>query len=365
MQANIRFIEHPRLKQQLRPLTDHRSIADLLLGTSTIREKWDKATKILNVKDPSPIEVNISALPSEPLLNALNQFNSEEAIFAGDLLIAKYENCNNPVPIYLETLDLLLFPEDLLGYQQKYLRQEIIPESFNPTDYQSSGTIIISPENCYIHPTANLKGCILDASNGPIFIGAHANLQIGTLIQGPAAILDHATTNLGAKIRPFTTIGKHCKVGGEISFSILHAYTNKSHEGYLGNSIIGSFCNFGALSNSSNVKNDLKPVQLYDYTSNSFRQTNQQSIGLITGDFITTGIGSQFNTATTIGSHCNITCHQFPPRYIPSFSWGQFPNFEKFNLHKAISNAKIWAESKKQELSIETINRIHEIWKEL
>ncbi|MEY2792874.1 MAG: hypothetical protein RJA76_866 [Bacteroidota bacterium] len=365
MQAIIELFDDPIILQQLRPLTDHKSLGDLLIGTSTISEKWEKITQSIELKVKLPLKILGSTLPTLPLIDALKNLNEDQSLYLDQQLIAQFENNLSKSILQLTNLDIIQFPEDLLTYQKVYLPLEIKPSILDVDKLSNFGNIILSPENCSIHPSASLKGTIIDASNGPVYIGENTQLQIGTLIQGPVAILNGSVTNIGAKIRPFTTIGKNCKVGGEISHSILHDYTNKSHEGYLGNSVIGSFCNFGALSNSSNVKNDLKEIQLYDYVNTNYRQTKSHSIGLITGDYITTGIGSQFNTGTVLGSHSNITCHQFPNRYIPSFSWGQYPAFEKYKLEKAISNAEKWARSKKQQLSEDTINRIKEIWKEL
>jgi len=365
MHPTIQLIDHKQIVQQLRPLTDHRSLCDLLIGISTIKEKWEQAIVHLQVQSEHTLNIVGSVLPNQKILEALAALQLHEALYYKDFCIAYYEDSNEKKKIELKGVDCIEHPEDLLLFQKDYLIQEIKPNTFDPKEQEKRGNYIIEPNNCFIHPTAKIAGSILDASKGPIYIGANTNLQIGSLIQGPAAILDDSVTNLGAKIRPFTTIGSHCKIGGEISYSIIHKGTNKAHDGYLGNSIIGSFCNFGALSNSSNVRNDLKEVKIYDFNLKDFRQTNTKSIGLITGDYLTTGIGSQFNTATVIGSHCNITCHDFPDQFIASFTWGTTKNFKRFSLEKAIEFAKAWTETKKENLSTETINRMREIWKEL
>lgn len=365
MRPTIQLIDHQQIAEQLRPLTDHRSPCDLLLGISTIREKWDKTTVNTHLPSNHKLYLVGSVLPEQKILKALEALQLDEALYYKDYCIAYYDDPNEKQQITIEEIDCIEHPEDLLSYQKSYLVKEIVSNSFDQIELEKRGNRIIEANNCFIHPSAKITGSILDASKGPIYIGAHADIQIGSLIQGPAAILDHSITNLGAKIRPFTTVGSHCKVGGEISYSIIHNSSNKAHDGYLGNSIIGSFCNFGALSNSSNVRNDLKEVKIYDFNQHDYRQSNTKSIGLITGDYITTGIGSQFNTATVIGSHCNITCHDFPEQFIPSFTWGTTKNFKRFSLEKAIACAKAWTEAKQEILSSETINRMKEIWKEL
>jgi hypothetical protein len=254
--------------------------------------------------------------------------------------------------------------EDLLSLNATLLKREIKPNAFDFEKLKEQGNIIIQPENCYIDASADLKGSILDASQGPIYIGKHAKIQIGTLIQGPAAILDYSITNLGAKIRPFTTIAPHCKVGGELSNCIFYPYSNKGHDGYAGSSIIGSFCNWGAMTCSSNVRNDLNEVDIFDYPTAKPRKTNTKSLGVIMGDFVTTGIGTKFNTGTVIGNHCNISSTQFLPKFIPSLTWGEYPHLKKYEFVKAIANAKKWAKAKNQELPENLNEVIEQIWKE-
>lgn len=362
MFTTIQFFDDPAIALQLRPLTDHRSLCQLLIGTSTIEEKWSLYTQP-NSNHPNTLYLLGSVLPTETLLHTLQNLKPTETLYYQQTPIAYYQQEPNNTRVSLEEIQWIEHPEDLLSLQLQILPKEIKPNHFSLTDYQSRGNTIISPENCFIHPRAKLIGCTLDASTGPIYIGEQANIQIGTIIQGPAAILHNATTNLGAKIRPYTTIGAHCKVGGEISYSIIHPFTNKAHDGYLGNSIIGSFCNFGAQSNSSNVRNDLGEVSIYCYSQKAQRPTGKNSLGLITGDYVTTGIGSQFNTGTIIGSHANISCPPFPPRYIPPFTWGVSPNFERFRLEKAKSMAQKWMESKQQLFEEKTAIRMDEIWK--
>lgn len=366
MFTTIQFFDDPVLVQQLRPLTDHRALCQLLIGTSTIQEKWSSyLPPNQDASQQNTLHLLGNVLPTKALLQTLKNLKPNETLSYKETIIAYYQQNPNNTNHPLDEIEWLERPEDLLTHQLRLLQQEIQPNHFSLKDYQSKGNTIISPDNCYIHPRAKLIGCTLDASNGPIYIGEYAYLQTGTIIQGPAAILNHATTNLGAKIRPYTTIGAHCKVGGEISYSIFHPFSNKAHDGYLGNSIIGSFCNFGAQSNSSNVRNDLGEVSIYSYPEATQRPTGKNAIGMITGDYVTTGIGSQFNTGTVIGSHVNVACPPFPPRFIPSFTWGVSPNFERFRLEKAKQMAKKWTESKQQVFEEKTANRMDEIWKAL
>jgi NDP-sugar pyrophosphorylase family protein len=205
----------------------------------------------------------------------------------------------------------------------------------------------------------------LDASSGPIYIGKNVHISIGTLIQGPACILDGASTNIGAKIRPNCTIGQGCKIGGEINQSIFYPFSNKAHDGYLGSSIIGSFSNLGALSTCSNLKNDLQFVDIFDYTTKEYRMTSEKNLGVFMGDYVTTGIMTKFNTGSSIGSHCNLSSKEFLPKHVPSFTWGEFPQLTIYRFEKALNVAKAWIILKGQHIPENLEQRMEEIWKEM
>lgn len=373
MEKAIHLFDDPKIIQNLRPISYIRSLAEHWIGLSKIHEKWSAATNA-NVRwgaaDQHPKALNIlgSLLPSQALIQELQNLPEKTSLsFQGQLIAfrgllapsAEWNHINSQAnPLFFSKF------EDLLRLNSETLKKEIKPNGFDPDLLKGKGNILINPENCFIDPTADLKGSILDASQGPIYIGKHVNIQIGTLIQGPAAILDHSVTNLGSKIRPYTTIAPHCKVGGEISNSIFYPYSNKGHDGYAGSSIIGSFCNWGAMTCTSNVKNDLNFVDIFDYPTAKPRKTNTKSLGVIMGDFVTTGIGTRFNTGTVVGNHCNISGIQFLPKFIPSFTWGEYPNVKKYEFNKALANAAKWAKAKNQELAENSAELIEQIWKE-
>ena len=373
MEKAIHLFDDPKIIQNLRPISYIRSLAEHWIGLSKIHEKWSAATNA-NVRwgpaDQHPKALNIlgSLLPSQALIQELQNLPEKTSLsFQGQLIAfrgllapsAEWNHINSQAnPLFFSKF------EDLLRLNSEILKKEIKPNAFDPDLLKENGNILINPENCFIDPTADLKGSILDASQGPIYIGKHVNIQIGTLIQGPAAILDHSVTNLGSKIRPYTTIAPHCKVGGEISNSIFYPYSNKGHDGYAGSSIIGSFCNWGAMTCTSNVKNDLNFVDIFDYPTAKPRKTNTKSLGVIMGDFVTTGIGTRFNTGTVVGNHCNISGIQFLPKFIPSLTWGEYPNLKKYEFNKALANAAKWAKAKNQELPENSAELIEQIWKE-
>lgn len=352
MQFKVYLFEDLALKSALQPLTQHRKVAELWVGTSTLESKWP--SRVSNV-DQAEIQVLSAVLPLPETFAHLDRLPADSSyVFEGRVLAQRGQGTN-----HLEQhLPFLQHPEDLLTYQAEFLRAEI--KGNNPAPGNNT---FINAEHIYIHPSAQVQGSILDASKGPIYIGNEVNIQIGTLIQGPAALLQGATTNIGAKIRPNTTIGPGCKVGGEINHCIFFPFSNKAHEGYLGNSIVGSFSNLGALTNGSNLRNDIQTVSLYDYLLKEPRNTGLKSLGQIIGDFVTTGVGTNLNTGTVIGSHCNLSSIGFPPRYIPSFSYGEYPSLKPYDFEKAFASACAWMQLKNQEIPENLRQSMEEIWK--
>ena len=359
-----RLVDDAQICLQLRPLTYMRKLRDLWVGLQTIEAKWMPYQKDIH----TDTYILGSVLPSPSLINSLLELPEETALYWNKQWIAyrAAEPSTNHTNIqYLQDQPVFIqYPEDLLAANHQALHADIEPNNFDPARYTAHGTTIIHPQNCYIDPSAQLNGTILDASHGPIHIGANVNLQIGTCIQGPAAILEGSVTNLGTKIRPLTTIGPGCKVGGEISASLFFPCSNKAHEGFIGNSIIGSFCNLGALTTCSNVRNDLKNVLIYDYHTNEFRDTKSGSFGILMGDFVSTGIHTKFNTGTVVGNHCNISGSHFLPKFVPSLTWGEYPHVKPYRKDRAAENAAAWIRAKKQEIPENLPSIIEQIWKE-
>jgi UDP-N-acetylglucosamine diphosphorylase/glucosamine-1-phosphate N-acetyltransferase len=364
MWKTSQLLDDVQISMQMRPLTYTRKLSELWVGLCTIEAKW---TSFENILSPDTYILG-SVLPSEELVQQILQLPSDSALYWESQWIAfraSGPQSEHKQHIYLkEQPTFIQFPEDLLEANSQALAYEIKPNTFDLKAFSELGNTCINFQNCYIDPSASITGSLLDASQGPIFIGKNVTLQIGTYMQGPAAILADSVTNLGAKIRPFTTIAPGCKVGGEISASIFFPYSNKSHEGFIGNSIIGSFCNLGALTTCSNVRNDLKPVQLYNYATNKPRNTGCKSFGILLGDYVTTGIHTKFNTGTVVGNHCNISGIQFLPKFIPSLTWGEYPHFSPYRKDQAAENASAWIHAKKQEIPENLPSNIEQIWKE-
>jgi UDP-N-acetylglucosamine diphosphorylase/glucosamine-1-phosphate N-acetyltransferase len=200
---------------------------------------------------------------------------------------------------------------------------------------------VIAPENVFIEEGAKLEFVTLNASTGPIYIGKDAEIMEGSVIRGPFALCEHAQVKLGTKIYGATTVGPHSRVGGEINNSVIFGYSNKGHDGFLGNSVLGEWCNLGADTNNSNLKNNYAPVKLWNYELNEYENTGLQFCGLMMGDHSKSGINTMFNTGTVVGVSSSIFGGGFPATFLPSFTWGGIDSSEVYNVDKAIETMKI------------------------
>jgi UDP-N-acetylglucosamine diphosphorylase/glucosamine-1-phosphate N-acetyltransferase len=205
----------------------------------------------------------------------------------------------------------------------------------------SQTNTIIGRENIFIEPGAKIEAAIINASYGPVYIGYDAEIMEGAIVRGPLAMCEHSTLKMGAKIYGATTIGPYCKVGGEVNNSVFTGYSNKAHDGFLGNSVLGEWCNLGADSNNSNLKNNYATVKLFNYPASRFIDTKLQFCGLFMGDHSKCAINTMFNTGTVVGVSTNIFGSGFPRNFVPSFSWGGAAGFMVYKVDKAIETAEI------------------------
>jgi UDP-N-acetylglucosamine diphosphorylase/glucosamine-1-phosphate N-acetyltransferase len=199
-----------------------------------------------------------------------------------------------------------------------------------------TNTLIGNSSLLFIEPGAKVEASILNTTTGPIYIGKDAEIMEGSVVRGPLAMCEHSALKLGTKVYGASTLGPHCKVGGEINNVVMQAYSNKGHEGFLGNSVIGEWCNLGADTNTSNLKNNYGAVSTYSYETKKEEKTNVQFMGLTMGDHSKCGINTMFNTATVVGVSCNIYGGDFPAKFIPSFSWGGSAGLVPFKFDKAV-----------------------------
>jgi UDP-N-acetylglucosamine diphosphorylase/glucosamine-1-phosphate N-acetyltransferase len=212
-------------------------------------------------------------------------------------------------------------------------------------------TIAFNPAQIFIEEGAKLPYCILNATNGPIYIGKDSEIMEGSMIRGPFALCEHSTLKMGSKIYGPTTIGPHSKVGGEVNNSVLFGYSNKAHDGFLGNSVIGEWCNLGADTNTSNLKNNYAEVRLWNYDTENFAKTGLQFCGLMMGDHSKCGINTMFNTGTVVGVSANVFGSGFPRNFIPSFSWGGHSGLTTYLTSKAFEVAKVVMQRRGEEFT--------------
>jgi UDP-N-acetylglucosamine diphosphorylase/glucosamine-1-phosphate N-acetyltransferase len=354
------------------PLTLTRPVDNLRIGIFTIAEKWRRTLQSKTCgRVPRPelsnlfpasglagtescIWINSRYLPTDSLVKEIRYLDENCSIKEGDTIVAAHTDSalttswlgkDHPdfgslssanVPSSLHSISHLwdLF---LINEQEITADLERMNISSIDRDQISSHVILENTKQIFVHEKAVIEpGAILLATDGPIFIGEDAFIQTGAIIRGPAAICNHSTAKMSAKICKGSTVGPVCKVNGEINNSIIHSYSNKAHEGYLGNSLIGQWCNLGANTNVSNLKNNYNKIRITDWKTLNKIETGQQFFGTVMGDHSKTAINTKLNTGTLCGVSCNIFTADFPPTYIPSFSWVDPVGIQPYWLDKAL-----------------------------
>lgn len=350
-------------RNNLLPFTFTRPVADIRIGILTIREKWeaylDSTTTTVTedyLSDKYPmvemdenVMINASYLPTLELVEMVKNLKENQAIFKGEDVIAFFTK-DNQEEVDFETYEALEYHDDSIKIEHTWdifsKNGDALQEDFNLlTEGRKSKPIpptnnVIDPENIFIEEGAKLEFVTLNASTGPIYIGKDTEIMEGSIIRGPFALCEGGVVKLGAKIYGPTTVGPYSKIGGEVSNSVLFAYSNKGHDGFLGNSVLGEWCNLGADTNTSNLKNNYEEVKLWDYQSESFAKTGLQFCGLMMGDHSKAGINTMFNTGTVVGVSANIFGSGFPRNFVPSFSWGGSSGFTTYLTKKAFEVAK-------------------------
>ncbi len=354
-------------RDQLLPFTFLRPTCELRLGASTIREKWERALHgkasyitqdyLSDLYDITISEANYlingAVLPTTELCTLIQQLEPGEALLHNEELIAAVLDRRQFDQLLESDIDILtsyeledttrLFKLNHLWDLFKIL-DWVLREDFEKTikgresqRLSSSNTLIGSPSWLFIEKDAYVEGATLNTSAGPIYIGRNATVMEGALIRGPFWLGDNATVKMGAKIYGPTSAGPGCTLGGEIKNVLFLDHAAKGHEGYLGNSVIGSWCNLGADTNCSNLKNNWSMVKLWNYPKGDFVETGELKAGLFLGDYSMTSINTMFNTGTVVGICTNVFGTGFPPKFIPSFSWGGSHGFETYHIDKAIA----------------------------
>jgi UDP-N-acetylglucosamine diphosphorylase/glucosamine-1-phosphate N-acetyltransferase len=338
-------LDEDSVRQDLFPFTLTRSVADIRIGILTIREKWEKVFgySIKMGTDTSGTFLPANIIPDDNLINSIRDQKAEQYLQSGlNLKIIKY-----PWHIFQLNDDILKSDFALITKGRK-------------TEPVSSTNSLICSENIFIEKGAKVEYALLNASNGPIYIGKNAEVMEGSMIRGPFALCEGAVVKMGSKIYG-STIGPYSIVGGEIKNSVIFGYSNKAHDGYLGDSVIGEWCNLGAGTSNSNVKNTASDINVWNAVSEKFISAGLKC-GLLMGDYSKSAINTSFNTGTVVGICCNVFGDGLTPKYIPDFSWGYSPIL-KYKYENAIRYITNWKKLKNQSLAdieIRTLKHIFE-----
>jgi UDP-N-acetylglucosamine diphosphorylase/glucosamine-1-phosphate N-acetyltransferase len=352
------------VRNALLPFTFTRPVADIRIGILTLREKWENylgsttttvteeylMDKFPMVEMEENVMINASFLPNPILVEWIQNLQVKQAIVFEEEIVAFYTQ-DTQEEIDFDQYKLISFEGelqrientwDIFAKNDRAIRDDFelltadrisqpIPKSVN----------VIAAENIFIEEGAQLEFVTLNASSGPIYIGKNSEIMEGSVIRGPFALCESGRVKLATKVYGATTVGPHSVIGGEVNNSVLFGYSNKGHDGFLGNSVLGEWCNIGADSNNSNLKNNYEEVRLWSYETEGFAKTGLQFCGLMMGDHSKCGINTMFNTGTVVGVSANIFGAGFPRNFVPSFSWGGAAGFSTYLTQKAFQTAKI------------------------
>ncbi|HLP53734.1 MAG TPA: GlmU family protein [Fluviicola sp.] len=338
------------------PLTLTRPVGDLRMGILTNAERWSKwipeatisfhteaylSKKFPKVDAPDSVEVNAAVIPNEELAAAVVCLDKNQQLMMGENWLARTGNASEKIQFTGQEPIVINQRWDLYALNDEVLVADffLLTGGRESQPLSETNTVIGNEALVFLEEGAQVEASILNTTGGPIYVANDAEIMEGCLVRGPFSLGEHAVLKMGAKIYGATTIGPYCKVGGEVTNTLFQAYSNKGHDGFLGNSLVGEWCNFGADSNTSNLKNNYSPVRTYSYEAKTETATGQQFMGVTMGDHSKCGINTMFNTATVVGVSCNIYGGGFPAKFLPSFSWGGADELVPFKLDKAIEAA--------------------------
>lgn len=365
----IILFEEQSQKEKFYPLTFTKPFADLHFGIFSIKEWWEKFTgqKVIDDKFEDSIVVNAHILPNENIWDEIQNLapNTFLKDISGNLLAAKNcvlqeENLNSITAT--SSFEFVEYPCQLLQNHAKAIERQLhLITKERSSSKISSTNKIICEEKIFIENNVELEYATLNAKNGSIYIGANAVIMEGATIRGPFALGKNSVVKMGTKIYGAVSTGNDCTLGGEIKNSIFNRGSNKAHDGYLGDSIIGSWCNFGAGATNSNVKNSASEVKVYDYHSKEFLNVGKK-FGMLLGDYSRIAINSAINTGSSIGVCCNVFGNGLLPKFIPNFSWGTDNISQKYFFEKAIEHINNWMDFKHERLSENEIQILKHIF---
>ena len=378
------MIDSEESRAHLLPLTFLKPISELRIGILTIREKWEKyfSQEVLPISadylEPNfprasggGIWIKSNLLPNQELKNAIVSLNPGEQLVHKETVIGGHTNAYTSAgqeakQIHFEgKVDLVIAPWDFFRKNGEQIRADyqLVTQGRQSEALTDPHTMVYG-EDVFLEPGVSIKAAVLNAENGPIYLGKNATIHEGALIKGPFAICESSHVNMGAKIRGDATIGPFSKVGGEYSNSIIMGYSNKAHDGFLGNSVIGEWCNIGAASDSSNLKNNYRDVQVWSHATNRYEDTGLQFCGLIMGDHSRCSINTMFNTGTVVGVSAGLFGTDFHKKFVPSFSWGGREKYSTYRPEKAFETIEMVMARRNRNLEAadkEILNHVFEV----
>ena len=361
------------------PLSYTRPISEFRIGILTIKEKWTHYYKNISTKTEDylvskyPIRkqkenlwIDASVLPSKELKTELDSLRNGEVLESNGKIIAfknlnySFKNLNKiNTSILVNSIENIW---DIFSDNGREIEADFKLLTKARKSQKISDTNTVIGKHIFIEKGAKISCSILNAENGPIYIGKNAEIMEGAIIRGPFVMGENAVLKMGSKIYGPTTLGPHCKVGGEVNNSVFFGYSSKAHDGFLGNSVIGEWCNLGADTNNSNLKNNYAEVKLWNYEMERFKRTGLQFCGLIMGDHSKCGINTMFNTGTVIGVSANLFGSGFPRNFVPSFSWGGASGFQVYKLPKVFEVASKVFERRKLDFDENEQNILSEVY---
>jgi len=380
-------------RANLLPLAYTRPVADIRVGIITIREKWEalmgKSTSsstesYLSAKFPLEVAsenlfINGSVFPTANLVQSVQKLESGKALVQGDVLVAVVldaDSANSFDPAkndwsdtetYSGNLSKLSALWDIFSMNGEQIQADFDMITAGKTSQKASSTNNIIGNNLFIENGAIVEYATINTEQGAVYIAKDAEIMEGSLIRGPFALCEGAQVKMGTKVYGATTVGPGSRIGGEVTNCVIQAYSNKGHDGFLGNSVIGEWCNLGADTNNSNLKNNYGEVKMWNYAQRDYQPTGLQFCGLVMGDHSKTGINTMFNTGTVVGVNANVFGSGFPDKFIPSFSWGGAEGFSTFDVEKAKEVAVKMYERRGLEfdkIDQDILNKIFEMTKE-
>ena len=360
----------------LLPLTFTRPVSDLRTGFLAIAEKWEQhlgttpsflTRKYLAGKYPTEVGadnvlVNGSLLPQKEVVASLRGLPSGSALKQEEILLGarlskvqaeefeveKWLACAEE---YKGEVTLVDYPWKIFRLNGNEIEADLALVTRGRTSEQLSNTVrVIEPGRVFVEPGFRGEHFTINASSGPVYLGRNSEIMEGSVIRGPFALCEESVVKMSAKIYGPTTVGPHSKVGGEINNSVIHSNSNKAHDGFLGNAVIGEWCNLGADTNNSNLKNNYSEVKIWNYPKGGFIRTGLQFCGLVMGDHSKCGINTMFNTGTVVGVSANIFGSGFPGNFIPSFSWGGAAGMTTYKMNKVLETMSLVMERQGLEL---------------